>query len=181
MTLSQIKSQVEALCRKYATELAAYRINKTAVGFCDEVYDALTNPKSGPVKDALDWNRLLLKRIKERRFSIEYLFRPRDITAVRDYLEHCLEKLHVLPQAGEIVRKLLPWAAAQGLIPRTVEDPVPLCAMRRGMQESGKSNASESSGPGLSDLIEHWRQTDYYRQLAESPSQGRSLTEASTA
>ena len=97
MTLSQIKAQVEALCRKYAPQLEVYRLSKVAVKFCDEMHDALTNPKSGPVKDPWDWNRVLLQRMKERRINTEYRFRPRRIMAVHDYLKHCLEKLHVLP------------------------------------------------------------------------------------
>ena len=46
MTLSQIKAQVEALCRKYAKELEIYLLGKVSAEFCDEVADALTNPKA---------------------------------------------------------------------------------------------------------------------------------------
>ena len=163
MTLSQIKAQVEALCRKYATELEIYRLSKVAVKFCDEMHDALTNPKSGPVKDPFDWNQVLLKRIRECRIGsvghglpTEYRFRPRHIMAVHDYLKHCLEKLHVLPQAAEILRKLLPESAARGLIPRPIEDPIPLCAVRVGLKDEGENDASSL---GLSDLIEYWRRS----------------------
>ena len=82
--------------------------------------------------------------------------------AVHDYLKHCLEKLHVLPQAAEILRKLLPESAARGLIPRPIEDPIPLCALRVGLSNiglsnKGKSEDSGSSSLGISDLIEYWR------------------------
>ena len=158
MTLSQIKAQVEALCRKYAPQLEVYRLSKVAVKFCDEMHDALTNPKSGPVKDPWDWNRVLLKRMRERRISIEFRFRPGRIMAVHDYLKHCLEKLHVLPQSVEILRKLLPESAARGLIPRPIEDPMPLCAVKRDLKNQGEND--DASNLGLSDLIEHWRRND---------------------
>ena len=142
------------------------------------MHDALTNPQSGPVKDPWDWNRVLLKRMRERRLSPEFRFRPGRIMAVHDYLKHCLEKLHVLPQAAEILRRLLPESAARGLIPRPMEDPIPLCAVQVGLKNEGKNDASRLS---LAGLIEYWRQMDYYRQLAQSPSQGRVLSGASTA
>ena len=183
MTLSQIKAQVEALCRKYAKELEIYLLGKVSAEFCDEVADALTNPKacprlergSGPVKDPFDWVSVLFKRMAKHGYG------PRSLPAVQNYLTRCLQELRIIPQPREVLRALLPNAAAQGLIPRTVEDPVPLCAMRRALENAGKSNASDQSGLGLSDLVEHWRQTDYYRQLAESPSQGRSLAEGAAS
>ena len=59
--------------------------------------------------------------------------------AVHDYLKHCLEKLHVLPQAAEILRRLLPESAARGLIPRPIEDPIPLCAVKRDLSDYSKA------------------------------------------
>ena len=161
MTLSQIKAQVEALCRKYAKELELYYLGKVSAEFCDEVSDALIHPKSGPVKDPFDWVSVLFKRMAKRGYG------PRSLPAVQNYLTRCLQELHVIPQPREVLRALLPKAAAQGLIPRTVEDPVPLCAMKRGMSSAGKSESSDSPGLGLSDLIEHWRKLDHYRQLAQ--------------
>ena len=163
MTLSQIKAQVEALCRKYAPQLEVYRLSKVAVKFCDEMHDALTNPKSGPVKDPWDWNRVLLKRMRERRFNIEFRFRPGRIMAVHDYLKHCLEKLHVLPQSVEILRKLLPESAARGLIPRSIEDPIPLCAVRRELSDKRGRGTSIPRHSGfvrslaIPDLIAYWQ------------------------
>ena len=181
MTLSQIKAQVEALCRKYAPQLEVYRLSKVAVKFCDEMHDALTNPKSGPVKDPWDWNRVLLQRMRERRINTEFRFRPRRIMAVHDYLKHCLEKLHVLPQAVEILRKLLPESAARGLIPRPIEDPIPLCAVKRDLSDAGKNDASDRSGLGLSDLIEHWQRLDRLPKLTAGPRQRPGLSGESTA
>ena len=181
MTLSQIKAQVEALCRKYAPQLEVYRLAPVAVKFCDEMHDALTKPKSGPVKDPWDWNRVLLKRMRERRFNIEFRFRPGRIMAVHDYLKHCLEKLHVLPQAAEILRRLLPESAARGLIPRPIEDPIPLCPVKRDLKNEGENDASDWSGLGLSDLIDHWQRLDKLPKLTAGPSHSRSLAEASTS
>ena len=177
MTLSQIKAQVEALCRKYAKELELYLLGKVSAEFCDEVADALTNPKacprlergSGPVKDPFDWVSVLFKRMAKHGYG------PRNLPAVQNYLTRCLQELRIIPQPREVLRALLPNAAARGLIPRTVEDPVPLCAMRRGMQDAGKSVDSESSGLGLSDLIEHWQKLDYWRQLAQGSLPASSL------
>ena len=178
MTLSQIKAQVEALCRKYAPQLEVYHLSKVAVKFCDEMHDALTNPQSGPVKDPWDWNRVLLQRMRERRLSPEFRFRPGRIMAVHDYLKHCLEKLHVLPQAVEILRRLLPESAARGLIPRPIEDPIPLCAVRVGLKDEGEN---DTSGLSLSGLIEYWRRQDCLPKLTAVPSQGWNLPEGATA
>ena len=178
MTLSQIKAQIEALCRKYAPELEVYRLAPVAVKFCDEMHDALTNPESGPVKDPWDWNRVLLQRMRERRFSPEFRFSPGRIMAVHDYLKHCLEKLHVLPQAVEILRRLLPESAARGLIPRPIEDPIPLCAVRVGLKNEGNNAASRLS---LAGLIEHWQQLDRRPKLIAGPRQGPRLPEGATA
>ncbi len=168
MTFSQLRSQVDALLRKYATEVETYRLGKVTTEFCDEVADALTNPKSGPVKDPFDWASVLFKRMAKRGY------RPRNLTALQNYLTRCLQERRVLPQAREVLRALLPRAAERGLIPRTVEDPVPICAMKRGLENAGKSDDSGSSGLGLSDLVQHWQKMDYWRQLAKGSLPGPS-------
>lgn len=103
-----------------------YRLSRVAVEFRGEMCDALTRPKSGPAKDAFEWDRVLLKRARGRGFSIQYCFRPGHIMVVHDCLKRCLQELHVLPQAAEMLRRLLPRAAASGLIPRSIESPFPL-------------------------------------------------------
>ncbi len=175
MTLSQIRSQIEALLRKYATEVEVYRLGQVTTEFCDEVADALTNPKSGPVKDPFDWASVLFKRMAKRGHH------SRNLTALQNYLSRCLQERRVLPQAREVLRALLPNAAERGLIPRTLEDPVPICAMKRGLENAGKSGDSGSSGLGLSDLIEHWQKMDYWRQLAKGSLPGPGLPEGATA
>ena len=147
------------------------------VKFCDEIHDALTNPKSGPVKDPWDWNRVLLQRMRERRFS------PARIMAVHDYLKHCLQKLHVLPQAAEILRRLLPESAARGLIPRPIEDPIPFCAVRRQIVDNGNEDPAKNGKPtlSLSDLVEQWQKMDYYRQMLTAPPPAKTLAGEPTA
>ena len=108
----------------------------------------------------------MLKRIRERGFSIQHRFRPGHIMAVHDCLKRCLQEPHVLPQAAEILRGLLPRAAARGLIPRSIEAPFPLCAVRRELSGAGENDAP---GLGLSDLIEHWRQMDRLPRLTRCP------------
>ena len=106
---------------------------------------------------------------------------PRSLPAVQNYLTRCLQELHVIPQPREVLRALLPNAAARGLIPRTIEDPVPLCLVRRALENAGKSNTSDQSGLGLSDLIEHWQKLDYWRQLAGGSLKAPSLAGESPA
>ena len=101
MTLSRIRSQVEALCRKYATELEVYRLGKVTVEFCNELAEALLRPKSGPAKAPWDWNRVLLGRMRDRGFSTQYRFRPGRIMAVHDYLKRCPVERRVLPRPAK--------------------------------------------------------------------------------
>ena len=160
MTLSQLKAQVEALCRKYATELEALRLGRVAVEFCDEMSEALLKPRSGPPREHMDWTQALFRKMSDRGF------RPRRLPAVEGYLKRCLNELRAFPQSSEVLRALLPRAAARGLVPRPPEDPVPLCAVKRAMQDSG-----DSGPPTLEGLVEYWLRTDYFRLLAEGPSQ----------
>ena len=47
---------------------------------------------------------------------------------------------------------------ARGLIPRSIEDPIPLCAVKRDLKNQGEND--DASNLGLSDLIEYWRRND---------------------
>ena len=62
MTLSQLRTQVDALCRKYATQLEVYRLRPLAQEFCDEMTDAVIGPEPGPKLSLLDWIQILIKR-----------------------------------------------------------------------------------------------------------------------
>ncbi len=117
MTFSQLRTQVEALCRKYATELEVYRLRPLALDFCDDMTNAVTGSKPGPHLSLLEWTQVFFKRMTARGF------RPRHLMALHDYLARCLES-RVLPQANDVLRSLLPKAAQRGLIPRSLQ-PVP--------------------------------------------------------
>ena len=122
MTFSQLRTQVDALCRKYATELEVYRLRLLAHDFCDEM--AVTMPKTKvpdkiPARSLLllEWARILLKRMIDRGFRVK------NFLGFHNYLERCLDR-RVFPQASEVLRNLLPKAAERGLIPRS-DQPVP--------------------------------------------------------
>ena len=122
MTFSQLRTQVDALCRKYATELEVYRLRLLAFDFCDEM--AVTMPKTkvpdkNPARSLLllEWARILLKRMIDRGFRVK------NFLDFHNYLECCLDR-RVFPQASEVLRNLLPKAAERGLIPHS-DQPVP--------------------------------------------------------
>ena len=122
MTFSQLRTQVDTLCRKYATELEVYRLRLLALDFCDEM--AVTMPKTkvpdkNPARSLLllEWARILLKRMIDRGFRVK------NFLDFHNYLERCLDR-RVFPQASEVLRNLLPKAAERGLIPRS-DQPVP--------------------------------------------------------
>ena len=117
MTLSQLRTQVDTLCRKYAVELEVYRLRPLAQELCDEMAEAVTGPKPGPVLTLLEWIQTFLRRLIARGF------RPLPFLALNGYLERCLDR-RVLPQANDVLRALLPRAAQRGLIPRPIE-PIP--------------------------------------------------------
>ena len=156
MTFSQLRSQVDALCRKYAVELEALRLGAVASEFCDEMSEALITPKPRHPRDPMGWIQLLFRRMSDRGF------RPRRLPAVANYLQSCLKDLRIFPQSTDVLRALLPKAAARGLIPRPPENPVPLCFVKRWMQDAGKSGP-----PELADLVDHWLKLDYWRLLGE--------------
>ena len=112
MTFSQLRTQVDSLCRKYAAQLEVYRLRPLALDFCDDMTKAVTGDKPGPHLSLLEWTQVLFKRMTARGF------RPRHLLDVHSYLERCLDD-RVLPQANDVLRSLLPKAAARGLVPRS--------------------------------------------------------------
>ena len=130
MTVSELRRRVDALCRKYATELRIYRLRRLALEFCDEMAEAVQNPKPEKPRSITDWAKLLFDRAKERNVRLK------TFVHLASYLEKCLEK-RVLPQVNDVLRSLLPREAAKGLIPRSVPDrPLP----RRASLHSGLRN-----------------------------------------
>ena len=117
MTYSQLRNQVDALCRKYATELKLYRARGLAHQFCDEMAAAVTGVNPGPKLPLLDWAKVLCNRLTERRIRVK------GFVGLYCYLERCLDR-RVLPQVNDVLRSLFPEAARRGLIPRSIT-PIP--------------------------------------------------------
>ena len=105
MTLSQLRRQVDSLLRKYAVELAEYRLRPFANEYCDhwEKLVAENQPPPGP-------SRLFGKLPGQD--SLRRFF-----PAVNNYLDDCRVR-RCLPHPNEILRYLLPQAASRGLIPK---------------------------------------------------------------
>ena len=114
-TYARLRSQVDSLMRKYATELKLYRLRPVAADFCDEMAAAVTGDKRPPAKPLTDWGLLLIRRIQDRGY------RPGDLGILLRYLETCVKR-RVLPQANDVLRALFPKAAGRSLIPRTLKE-----------------------------------------------------------
>ena len=71
MTISELRRRVDALCRKYATELRIYRLRRLALEFCDEMAEAVQNPKPEKPRSITDWAKLLFDRAKERNVRLK--------------------------------------------------------------------------------------------------------------
>ena len=119
MTFPQIRRLVDSLKRKYADELEVYRLQPVAQQFCDDMANAVTGKKRGRRRSIGEWAEIFLTRGRERGL------RPQQgLAHLASYLERCLE-LRRLPQASELLRQLLPRSARRGIIPRSVEAPIP--------------------------------------------------------
>ena len=114
-TYAQLRSRVDALMRKYSTELKLYRLRPVAVDFCDEMTAAVTGDNHPPAKPLTDWGLLLIRRIQDRGY------RPGDLGILLRYLGTCVKR-RVLPQANDVLRALFPKAAGRGLIPPTLQE-----------------------------------------------------------
>ena len=114
-TYARLRSQVDSLMRKYATELKLYRLQPVAADFCDEMAATVTGDNRPPVKPLTARGLLLIRRIQDRGY------RPGDLGILLRYLETCVKR-RVLPQANDVLRALFPKAAGRGLIPRTLQE-----------------------------------------------------------
>ena len=122
MNFSTLRRQVDALLLKYATKVQIYRLRPHALELCDEMTEAVsgpitTPPKSVP-KSVITWAFDFFRRLREHRFRLW------NFTPLADYLDECLQR-RVLPQVNDVLRSILPKAAAKGLIPRYIGEPVP--------------------------------------------------------
>ena len=115
MTFARLRSQVDALMRKYDAKLQLYRATPLALELCDEMADAVTPGLPNPGLSCHDWAFNLFRRLRARGIRVKGLLK------LNRYLDECLNKLY-LPQLSDVLRSLFPKAPERGLIPRSREE-----------------------------------------------------------
>ena len=118
MTFSQLRRLVDSLMLKYADELEVYRLRPIAQQFCDDMTSAVTGSKRGRPRSIQEWGNIFFQRTQERGLRIM------GRVHLDSYLNQCLDR-RVLPQVNEVLCALLPKAVRRGLIPRSIQEPVP--------------------------------------------------------
>ena len=111
MSLSQLRSEVNAIKRKLVHELRVVRARRVAEDYCG-LWASLVSRKKLPP----DPFRLLKKLFKQTRH-------PGHFAAADRYLNQCREQRH-LPHPDSILSRLLPREAKLGLISYRTPDPV---------------------------------------------------------
>ena len=111
MSLSQLRSQVNAIKRKLVRELRVVRARRVAEDYCDLWASLVARKKLPP--DPFRLLRNLFKHTKQ----------PGNFAAADGYLNRCREQRH-LPYPDAILFRLLPAEANLGLISYLVPDPV---------------------------------------------------------
>ena len=111
MSLSQLRSEVNAIKRKLVRELRVVRARRVAEDYCNHWKDLVARKKLPP-----DPFRLIRNLFKHTR-------QPGDFVAADGYLNKCRERRH-LPHPDAILRRLLPREAGMGLISYWTPDPV---------------------------------------------------------
>ena len=102
-TLSQLRRQVDALKRKYAKELAVYRLRRVASEICLlwDIATAKRQPKPDPFA--------CIRRVADAGFRLN-TWMP-----FHNYIQRCRDN-NRHPEVRDIVTTLLPWAAEAGYI-----------------------------------------------------------------
>ena len=118
MNFSTLRRQVDALLLKYATKVQIYRLRPHALDLCDEMTEAVTEPITSTPKSVMAWAFDFFRRLREHGLRLW------DFIPLADYLDECLQR-RVLPQVNNVLRSILPKAAAKGLIPRSMDEPIP--------------------------------------------------------
>ncbi len=118
MNFSTLRRQVDALLLKYATKVQIYRLRPHALELCDEMTEAVTEPITSTPKSVMAWACDFFRKLREHGLRLW------DFIPLADYLDECLKR-RVLPQVNNVLRSILPKAAAKGLIPRYIGEPVP--------------------------------------------------------
>ena len=111
-SLSQLRRQVDSLMRKYAVELAEFKLRPFANEYCDQWEELVAEDKLPPDP------RRLFKKLPGQDFLRRYF------PAVNNYLEDCRQARR-LPHPNEILRFLIPKAIDRGLIPKRPAPTVP--------------------------------------------------------
>ncbi len=111
MSLSQLRSQVNAIKRKLVRELRVVRARRVAEDYCDLWASLVARKKLPP--DPFRLLRNLFKHTKQ----------PGNFAAADGYLNRCREQRH-LPYPEAILFRLLPAEANLGLISYLVPEPV---------------------------------------------------------
>ena len=111
MSLSQLRSEVNAIKRKLVRELRVVRARRVAEDYCDLWASLVARKKLPP--DPFRLLRNLFKHTKQ----------PGNFAAADGYLNRCREQRH-LPYPEAILFRLLPAEANLGLISYLVPDPV---------------------------------------------------------
>ena len=111
MSLSQLRSQVNAIKRKLVRELRVVRARRVAEDYCDLWASLVARKKLPP--DPFRLLRNLFKHTKQ----------PGNFAAADGYLNRCREQRH-LPYPDAILFRLLPAEANLGLISYLVPEPV---------------------------------------------------------
>ena len=106
MSMSHLRNRVNALRRKMALPLAVVRLRPLAEEFCLRWTVAPSRRQPEPQ------SHLFISRVAQAGFRL-----PTFMAAHR-YLERC-RRQNSLPDCDELLRSLLPWAAARGLVPST--------------------------------------------------------------
>ena len=104
MTLSQIRRRVDALTRKFSTELAVCRLRPAANEYCDQ-WEELVAENSLPPNPRRLLKKILGKDCLRRRFP-----------AVNSYLELCRIG-RSLPHPNQILALFFPGATSLGIVP----------------------------------------------------------------
>ena len=94
-TLSQLRNQVDALQRKYARELAVYRLRPLAEDFSQQWAIALSNRQPAPQPQPF------IRRIAQRGFCFNTFM------ALDNYLERCRSE-GIIPHCQGMLHSLLP-------------------------------------------------------------------------
>ena len=101
--MKDLRNRVNALRRKMALPLAVVRLRPVAEEFCLQWTAALACGQPAPQSHPL------IGRVVGQGFRLPTFL------ALHNYLDRCRSR-NTLPDCDELLRSLLPWAAARGLL-----------------------------------------------------------------